>query len=164
MKVKELEWENINFGYMYISTAKMYTILNVSYRDQPQIIRECKFANEVFHVAKNLKEAKQACQEHYEKFILSQIEPEPVKEFDPTLLGFELFEQYLEENRYIKRLKEINELGFNSAFTLDHIKNKNVWVLKFCKSAKMEILIFPEIKIIDHDFGVKLISQFLEGE
>ena len=87
-----------------------------------------------------------------------------MKEFDPTLLGFELFEQYLEENRYIKRLKEINKLGFNSAFRLDYIKDKDVWSLKFCKSAKVEILIFLEIKILDHDFGVKLISQFLEGE
>lgn len=158
MRVKQLEWvpnenqlnstnglyslcESLLLG-SYVGTVVVYNTLSKNI-----IIQKY-----------SVEDAKQACQDYFEKLILSQIYE---ISFDPKLLGFDLLQDYEEETNYIKTTNVINELGFTSAFRLHYIKGRDTWLLKFCKSAKVEELIFPEVKIPNHDFGETLINQYL---
>jgi hypothetical protein len=84
-----------------------------------------------------------------------------MKEFDPTLLGF----RELKIENYFEGLDE-NVLEFVlSDLSLSFCTRTKTWCLFREKDDSYESLIlFEALKIPDHDFGVKLISQFLEGE
>jgi rRNA maturation endonuclease Nob1 len=56
-----------------------------------------------------------------------------MKEFDPTLLGFELFEQYLEDGEMLKRCNDCNEVfDFDSVICdfcgSDDFKNEKILI------------------------------------
>lgn len=181
MKVKKLEWEKTSF-YEHTAifpeinlTFKIY--YNTKFNEYIPKILTVGHTTESSLIAttRNLEQAQEACQDHYEAFILSQIDPD-VKPFDPTLLGFEEIEpdhsnddywNYKIENLYIrefiykykrKKIKSLMKLYKGT------IKNKVMWRL-YRNHEKTELFWqvpkFDPIEIPSHDFGVQLISQFL---
>jgi hypothetical protein len=155
MKVKKLDWAIINDTTL-VSRNKLYSI---------NVLSDCKvIISNAFQSAsysENIEEAKESCQSHYESFILSQIEPDPVKEFDPTLLGF----RELKIENYFEGLDE-NVLEYVLGdLSLSFCTITKTWCLFREKEDSYESLIlFEALKIPDHDFGVKLLNQFVEVE
>lgn len=152
MKVKKLGWSKSGFGLYEETTNKQFSIINPVPRDNKNyfLAKErfiLKGDNELGKFD-TLEQAQEACQKHFEQFILSQIE---VKAFDPTLLGF--IES--DPNKLYKLATKIYCLG---DFDLLPIKGK--WFLNHPKKGWL----FRGLDIPDHDFGVKLISQFLGVE
>ncbi len=171
MKVKKLEWKKEKTGHEYsVNQQFLITYPNDYVKGDLFLAVARSFLIREHGVRlgnfKTLAEAKQACQDHYESFILSQIE-EP-KVFDPTLLGFKEFQdddETMFSFDYLKVYQNKKDpniyLGYspeNNYYALCEYGNKNHSVMPF------ESGFFQEIKIPDHDFGVTLISQFLGVE
>lgn len=167
MKVKMLEWRVVNHNYTkdlndiyeiyteYKSALGKFNHLaktNVPvYPNENVIIVQPTLGNFQF-----LDEAKQACQSHYDSFILSQIE-EP-KAFDPELIGFKECDTGIEDN--FRQYELLN----SDSIELYYVPKSNSYTLIDHSKPEAEEHLFVDIKIPDHDFGVKLISQFLEVE
>lgn len=144
MKVKKLEWKEVT-GFVYVdNVVYFYTIYLTNSDGINSYILHIK-NNTGFKLFKTLEQAKQACQDHYEAFILSQIEE--VKAFDPTLLGFKTL-----GNKPIKQ----NDSNF-------YVKDHYLIVSHANGTYEFRIDNFQmlNIKIPNHEFGVTLISQFL---
>lgn len=173
MKVKKLEWESSGINF---HESKNISLYNIHLLDNRYVKNkfEPRYGKAVFDLCDNLEEAKMLCQSHFERLILSQIETE-VKEFDPLALGFELvkdisisplvFKCYLRKTgkyylRLSERLDRNNPKSWNQ-YNLIEVSDIDIFDPDKYSPKKM---LFDDIKIPDHDFGIKLVSQFLEVE
>ncbi len=155
MKVKKLEWESKNNNQEWVSSNGFYTITNIG-ANKWIIIDGLGYKSFATHFYIGQKD----CQDHFEKFILSQIENDHImienditKPFDPLLIGFEYTGVDPQEGKeYL--------LWFDGEKTIlsgkiYHNQTYNTWLINF------DNLYIESIEIPNHYFGAQLISQFL---
>ncbi len=163
MGVKKLEWENNNYvfvcsdsviGFYNIDVSNIYTPTEYTIYIKGQHLN-LNVANRY----KTLNEAKQACQDHYEKFILSQVENDHIivehdiaKPFDPLLIGFEYTGVDSREGKeYLLWFDDEKTILSGKIY---HNQTYNTWLINF------DNLYIESIEIPNHYFGTQLISQF----
>ncbi len=163
MEVKKLEWVfkgyNIapywrDFGDLFeiteITKNKFKARSNISEYDRKLGIFDSKPDLGNFET---LEQAKQACQDHYKSFVLSQIENDHIivehdMAFNPRLLGYtEVKQTKLGQTRY-DNPKTLSFIVFDPVH--------NHWNIFFKNLTSIEWVYIP-----NHNFGVKLISMFL---
>ncbi len=157
MQIKKLEWSSDSQSTFYTSN-KLYVV----YLGINCIVVQFNVTREILDRADDFDSAFKICEDHYSEFILSQIEE--VKDFDPTLLGFELNQEF-ELDKDVFRIFEFKD---NKNILLQ-LKNNKVWAMWEDGNKNHSVMpfyhgFFQEVKIPSHDFGVTLISQFLEVE
>ncbi len=147
MKIIKLVFYHCGDGY-HKSTNKAYEILKLNVKTF-----EACFSGRRIATFETLEQAKEACQDHFEKFILSQVENDHIMVerdmvFNPRLLGYtEVKQTKLGQTRY----DNPETLSF---MVFDPVHNH--WNIFFKNLTTIEWVYIP-----NHNFGVKLVSIFL---
>jgi hypothetical protein len=147
MKVKKLEWVEMAFGNWW--QDKLTRWFAISKHDD--FVFKLLLNGHSICEFQTFEEAEKHCKGILEHIVNRSIDLD-VKEFDPTLLGF----KYQDSE--------------NGIHYYEYIENESIWLLEFPKTNKWSLFInedeeiLGDVKIPDHDFGVKLVSQFLEVE
>lgn len=181
MKVKKLEWEKTSF---YEHTAVLPEInlkFKIYYNTQlneyiPRILTVGHMSElSLIAPVRNLDQAKEACQKHFEKFILDQIEPEENQNksnvFDPTLIGFESIKEsklnykFKKDNRYVLwQSKSLGDTVWNFIFDPRIKVDSEGQFIEFdaLKNPNNIFEFFRHREFLDHEAGAEIVTKFLK--